>query len=786
MAENPDIVPDDRRNTAEELEKDRGKGEDEMANSMYCAYPSTWWKDTWREILPCGNGRIGLGIYGGVGRERIMINHTRLWYNIRNDKLPDVSDKLPQVRKLLDEFRLKEADEVYSKAILERGYHASQGLPLPLGDLCVETRNQLPFSHYQRKVDFDRAEVEVSFRFGEDRFCRRIFASRKDGVIAMELTGESPLDYAVTLGLHDTRDMPEGMEDALPKEVETSAEGEWILYGARNDDQTQFGGVIRIAWTDGELVQEGENLLIKNATRILLLGKVFLREEDRNAAFLRLKGELTVLPASYQELMERHLPLHQKLLHTASFHLDSSSDRSNEELLLDAYQGQASDELVEKLWAYGRYLMVCAYGEEEQPCNLIGLWNGSYRGFWAIHMLNQNLQEIYWHTLSGNMPQMLLRVFDYYEKGMEELRHNARQLYGCRGIFIPAITTPESLTLKCMANHIIYWTGGAAWLCQHYYDYYLYTNDLDFLKSRAMPMMYETYLFYRDFLVLDETGHWKIYPANSPENTASSVMKKGDLEICVNPTLEFALLKELLVHLMEGAQRTGLHQKEIGDFQEMYEKIPPYQVNEDGAIREWMDPRFSDRYTHRHMSQAFPAFPGTEVTRYQHQEWRKPISISLDKRITVGINDCTSWSLAHMSCAYARLNEGEKAVDCLDILARTCLINNLFTLHNDWRQMGICFPHKIAPFQIDANMGWVQAVHEMLLFSGEGVIELLPALPRRWKNGEIKGLLAKGGYQVDIRWKNGKLEDYRVKPVYPNAPSVRIIYQGGELPQKAE
>lgn len=755
-----------------------------MITSMYSSYPSTWWKDTWRESMPCGNGEIGLGVYGCMGRERIMINHARLWYNIRNQELPSVSDKLPEARRLLDEFKLKEADGVLSRALEERGYSPSQGLPLPLGDLCVETRNQIPFSHYRRSIDLDKAEVSVTYRLGQEAYARRLFASRKDDAIVMEITGGAPLDYTITFSLHDLRDMPEENKDRLPQHVETrTEENGYILYGATNDDGLDFGGVIRIVQTDGILAREGEQLVVKNATHILLLGKLFLAESNREAAFCRLKEEISRLPGDYTLLMERHAPLHQALLHTAEFSLGGGDSHSNEELLLDAYQGEASDELLEKLWTYGRYLMVCAYREEGLPCNLIGLWNGSYRGFWAIHMLNQNLQEIYWHTLNGNMPHMLLNVFDYYEKGLDELHENARQLFGCRGIFIPAITTPESLTLKCMANHIIYWTGGAAWLCQHYYDYYLYTNDVVFLKNRALPMMYEAYLFYRDFLVLDESGHWKSYPANSPENTASSVMVRGDLEVCVNPTLDFALLRELLTHLAKAAQLTGVHKEEIADFREMYEKIPSYQVNDDGAMKEWLDPRFTDRYTHRHMSQAFPVFPGTEVTKYKNSQWRTPISISLDKRITVGLNDCTSWSLAHMSCAYARLNEGEKAICCLDILTRTCLVNNLFTLHNDWRQMGICFAHRIAPFQIDANMGIVAAINEMLLFSDEGMIELLPALPSRWKNGRIRGLLAKGGYQVNMTWENGTLAEYSVTPVYPDAPPVKVMYQGRELPQ---
>ncbi|HML45612.1 MAG TPA: glycoside hydrolase family 95 protein, partial [Clostridia bacterium] len=183
------------------------------------------------------------------------------------------------------------------------------------------------------------------------------------------------------------------------------------------------------------------------------------------------------------------------------------------------------------------------------PCPLLGLWHGDYKAMWSFNMLNENLQMIYWTALSGNMPELLLAVFDYFESMMDDFRENARKLFGCRGIYIPAVTTPHVGIIQCISRHILNWTAGAGWLAQHYYDYYRYTQDERFLKERALPFLREVALFYEDFFTLDENGYYESAPSVSPENTPGNYADRGDsayFEVTMNATMDFAVAKEVL------------------------------------------------------------------------------------------------------------------------------------------------------------------------------------------------------------------------------------------------
>ncbi|UQZ83991.1 hypothetical protein SK3146_03203 [Paenibacillus konkukensis] len=412
--------------------------------------------------------------------------------------------------------------------------------------------------------------------------------------------------------------------------------------------------------------------------------------------------------------------------------------------------------MTEKMWAYGRYLLVSSSRDGGQPCHLYGLWCGEYEGMWAFNMSNENIQMIYWQALSGNMPELLLAMFDYFDRLIGDFRTNAKRLYGCRGIYIPAPTSPDSGLLKHKAPHIIHWTGAAGWIAQHYYDYYLYTGDMQFLRERALPFLRETALFYEDFFILDDNGYYVSCPSNSPENAPGNYIpgpgQKPLTETAVNSTMDFAIAKEVLTHLVEGAELADVYSDEIGKWKEMLKRIPPYRINEDGAVSEWMHPDYKDNYHHRHQSHIYPVFPGTEVTRENDPELFEAFVTAAKKRLVIGLKEQTGWSLAHMSNHYARMGEGDLALECLDLLSRTCVINNFYTFHNDWRSMGIGVDAHWAPFQIDANMGWSAAVQEMLLFSLNGTIRILPALPSKWRKGKAGPLLARGAVEVRIEW----------------------------------
>ncbi len=268
--------------------------------------------------------------------------------------------------------------------------------------------------------------------------------------------------------------------------------------------------------------------------------------------------------------------------------------------------------------------------------------------------------------------------------------------------------------------------------------------------------MYEAALFYEDFFTVDEQGYFISCPSNSPENTPGNYWKGdgmgAEMETTINATMDFAIAKELLTNLIEGSSNTGIYTENINKWKSMLKKIPPYQLNEDGAVKEWMHDFFADNYHHRHESHIYPVFPGTEVTKDNNEELFNGFEIAVKKRLLTGLNEQSGWSLAHMANTFARIGKGNKSLECIEIMTRSCVLNNLYTTHNDWRNMGIGVELPWAPIQLDANMGLCSAINEMLLFSVPGKIVILPALPEKWKKGNVKNLLARGAIEVSIEW----------------------------------
>ncbi|MGJ8653860.1 MAG: glycosyl hydrolase family 95 catalytic domain-containing protein [Opitutaceae bacterium] len=734
-----------------------------MKNKLTLKYPAAWCAAKWREALPSGNGTIGAAVYGAVHNETVLLTHDDLWHEVVTAELPDVSGCLPEVRRKLAENKAFEADPIISEALEKAGYKADIGAPLPLGDLKIQMPVSVGFSHYRRELDMETGEIAVRWTDDATSYQRKVFVSRADDSVVMEIRaqGDAPLSATIALDLHDREDLHRCDEEdpKLPVELEVKADANgYIHYAARNDDGTDFGAVARVTTDGGTLSSSESGIQIEGGRSALIVLKVFVKG-TRATEWAELQDQLGALPDSYTALLTPHEALHRELFERVTLNLGADATahaQSNEELLLDAYQAAAPTAMVEKMWAYGRYLLISSSRDGSQPCPLQGKWCGAYRGYWTFNMANENLQMNYWQAMSGNLTETALPVFDYFERLLPDFRENAQKLYGCRGILVSCITTPPSGLFKDIQPHILHWTGAGAWVGQHFYDYYLHTGDEVFLKERALPFLREVALFYEDFFTVDENGTYLSAPSNSPENHpgnhGAGARALKSMETTMNATMDFALAKEVLTHLIEGYTILNEANDDIEKWREMLTKIPAYQINEDGAIKEWMHPYYTDNYHHRHQSHIYPVFPGIEVTRDADPELYKAFEIAIRKRLDIGLGSQTGWSLAHMANVYARMNEGDRALQCLSLIARSCLMNNFYTTHNDWRGSGIGCEFSPAPYQIDANFGWTAAVQEMLLFSKPGFISVLPALPKEWSQGSVTGLLARGGIQVSIQW----------------------------------
>ena len=378
----------------------------------------------------------------------------------------------------------------------------------------------------------------------------------------------------------------------------------------------------------------------------------------------------------------------------------------------------------------------------------------------------------YWQALPGNMSEVTLPYFDLYREFLDDFRTNARNMYGCRGILLPISgLTTNGLMYKNTLTKNIYsnWTAGAAWIAQLFYDYWLYTGDREFLQNRAVPYMKECALFYEDFLVEDEDGKYLFSPSYSPENMPANTGSMWH----VNATMDVAVTKELLTNLCAACEELGIEKDSVKQWRKMTGKLPDYMINKNSALKEWTHAGLKDSYGHRHLSHLYPMFPGFEFSGNRRPEMVEPCRRAMEKKFHG--EGLVSFTCALNASVYARLGDGEAALEQLELLAKSpFMLKNLSTL------VGTGYP----VMQMEASSGVSGAIIEMLLYSDAEMIRLLPALPKAWRTGNITGLRARGGFEVDIHWKNGKLTRTIVRSVL--GKSYRILYGDKEIELKSE
>ena len=773
---------------------------------LWSAEPANWpfshlkgqnYKDLWRDAYPIGSGKLGAMVYGYVDCERIMLMQSRHWWKKRTPAdLPDVSDKLPQLRKMLTSGdyapngAFMRAGRLYSQTIRERGYKASNGSPLSIGDITIQSENA-PCSNYRREVDMNRAEATVTWNSGGTRFERRAFVSRapehRDTVfVSLRCDKPGKLKAMLGLGLHD----PEhaiGIGDRKRFQARTTAINGGILhYAAVNPDTPSalkdFGAVARVLTYDGTLTTDGDQLVLAGASHALLAVKTF-HYADAATAFDRIDRELSTLSGNYDTLIEPHLAAHQALFNAASIDLNAPDEEralSNEALLARAHQGELTPAIVERLWAMGRYLNVVGSRYDGDPVHLTGLWNADYNPMWAIHLMNINMPMIHWHIMDGNMSEQMLPFFDLFDALIPGGRINAKRLYGARGIYLnPIPCGPEDGIVKVISNHLLHLPGNNAWVAQHYWDYYEFTLDKEFLARRALPLMRESAHFYEDYLVENKDGFFDIIPSNSPENGPRDAEGKhlanSHLATQVNATWEYAAIREMLTNLIKGATTLGVYGDELPTWKHMIEKLRPYEINAQGAIREWLYPGMYDNPAHRHMTHVYPLMPGLEINKEDTPPKLFNAFVNIARnRLKAGLEHQTGWSLMHQANVYARAGDGAMAYQCLAWVAQACVLENFLTTHNDWRGGPVTMSQGPI-FQIESNMGFVSAVQEMLFTSRMGVLKLLPALPKQWKSGAVKDMCARGGVSLhELRWTEGG-RHIRASVEAQQACSLRIV-----------
>jgi len=756
-----------------------------MEKKLINSYPAANWYDT----TPIGNGRIGASVYGCVYDERILINHEALFNYSRTMELPDISSSLPVVRRLMDEKKYLEAENYYTKVLRESGYNGSKGKFYPAFDIRMIFGTLGAPYEYSRTLDMENGVCTVSYKENGETVTRTVFASHTDNFVVIDIKKESPFNMIFALERHDLADW---VDYRNCDKFESFSRDGYVYSHCETEGRLNYSGIIKVHYTDGTMTHiqrakkrkidmEGALVLdnsikIEGATRITLVFNI----EDKAKDFEKMRKGVDKFTLPFDIAFARHTRKFRSLFNSVKLNLCGSlKNKSSEALLLEGYNGNIDTMLTEKMADFGRYLLISSSTGCKCPANLQGVWNGAYSPAWACtYFNNENIQMAYWQAYAGGLAGAVLPLFDLYDKFKDDYRENASRLFGCRGILLPLFMDNSNGRKDNFQPHVLYWTGSSAWISAIYYDYYLYTGDEKFLKERAYPFMKESAQFYEDFLVYGENGKLKSYPSDSPENRANGDFEgAGEISCSINSTMDFALVKELLTNLISAADTLKIDGEKSEMWKRMLSDIPEYEINEDGAIKEWIHPDFKDNYKHRHESHIYALFPGFEINEQDNKVIFDAMKVAVEKRLCIGLKDQSGWSLAHMANIFARMGDAKRAKECLDLLLRFCTGQNLYTYHNDWRNMGVTLKYMHgghAPFQIDANMGFTAAVYEMLMYSDLTKIKLLPAKPEEWAKGSITNLHVRGGLTVSIRWSEvavkATVKAYRDKEINVGAP----------------
>ena len=734
------------------------------------------------ESLPIGNGKLGALVYGGTDDNLIYLNDITLWTGKPVDRNldADAHQWIPAIRKALfnEDYALADSLQLHVQGPNSQFYQ-------PLGTLHIKDLGLGVITDYRRTLNLDSAIVRDCYKRDGRLITREYFASNPDKLIAIRLQGDINCQIALTA--------------QVPHQVKSSL-GQLAMTGhATGDPQesTHFCTMLRVK-TDGEMAASDSSLTITKAKEaiIYIVNETSFNGFDKHpvkegAPYLEQAANdlWHTQNMSYDEFYARHLADYKTIYDRVKICLNKEgrnpSDlpgakdrRTTNQLLLDYTNGGDQTVYLEELFfQFGRYLLISSSRTKGVPANLQGLWAPQLWSPWrGNYTVNINLEENYWPAFVANMAEMAEPLDGFIAGLAANGKHTAKNYYNIgegwcssHNSDIWAMTNPvgEKNEKPEWAN----WNLGGAWLVNTLWERYQFTQDKVYLKTVAYPLMKGAAMFCLRWLIDNpkQPGELITAPSTSPENEYKTDQGYHGMT-CYGGTADLAIIRELFINTIAAGKILGERNKEM---EQALAKLHPYTIGHMGDLNEWYYDWDDWDFQHRHQSHLIGLYPGNHLTDATLQK-------AAERSLEIKGDQTTGWSTGWRINLWARLHNAKQAYHIYQkLLTPIAPRGSKGNAWKEWQNGGGTYPNLFdahPPFQIDGNFGGTAGVCEMLMQSGNGQIELLPAAPEAWKEGSVSGLCARGGYEVSFEWKGGYVRNCTLKAKQKG--TVTLLYNG--------